>query len=449
MIFIIFISSIIIYSKIIKIDYLLIHRYYLKIHKYLDLSFHQKINNRIKIGTYSFYLKNGGRSRVTSFLFNYLSKIAIFDLYFFTNTVKDNNEYLFNQNITRILIERYTIKNLIKKIRKKKIDIFIYQFSDFVEIKIFNNLKNIKIIFYQHQSLFFWIYANYTNYKYLYKVYQKSKYIISLIHLENDYIFKKWGIKTILMNNFITYDFNYSFPSNLIYKNIIMIGRADDRFKRFKLGVQSMEYIIREIPFSQMNIISNLTEINFLRNIINNLSLKNNIIFYDYTSNPEIYYKNACLHISTSISESFSLVLSEAKIYGIPSILLGCDYISIIKGGIVIIDDDSIESIAKEAIKIILNDNYRKNMGKEARNSMKKFNNDLLLNRWIKLILSIYSSNSFNDKNSQNKNLYKKISEKEALYILKKQIKIFNIRKISSKEIIINDLENINFLENK
>ena len=448
MIFLIFISSIIIYSRIIKIDYLLIHRNYLKIHKFLDLSFHYTINNRIKIGTFSFYLKNGGRSRITSLLFNYLSKIAIFDLYFFTNIVKDNNEYLFNQNITRILIKRYTIKNLIKKIRNKKIDIFIYQFSVFDEIKIFNNLKNIKIIFYQHQSLFFWIYANYTNYKYLYKVYQKSKYIISLIHLENDYIFKKWGIKTILMNNFITYDFNYSFPSNLIYKNIIMIGRADDRFKRFKLGVQSMEYIIREIPFSQMNIISNLTEINFLRNIINNLSLKNNIIFYDYTSNPEIYYKNACLHISTSISESFSLVLSEAKIYGIPSILLGCDYISIIKGGIVIIDDDSIESIAKEAIKIILNDNYRKNMGKEARNSMKKFNNDLLLNRWIKLILSIYSSNSFNDKNSQNKDLYKKISEKEALYILKKQIKIFNIRKISSKEIIINDLENINFIEN-
>ena len=124
MIFIIFISSIIIYSKIIKNDYLLVYRKYLKIHNYLDLSFNHKIINRIKIGTYSFYLKNGGRTRVTSFLLNYLSKIAIFDLYFFTNILKDNNEYLFNQNITRILIKRYTIKNLIKKIRNKRIDIF-------------------------------------------------------------------------------------------------------------------------------------------------------------------------------------------------------------------------------------------------------------------------------------------------------------------------------------
>ena len=85
-------------------------------------------------------------------------------------------------------------------------------------------------------------------------------------------------------------------------------------------------------------------------------------------------------------------------------------------------------------------------MGKEARNSMIKFNNDLLLNRWIKLIISIYSSNSFNDKNYQYNDLYEKISEKEALYILQKQIKLFNIRKISSKEIIINNLENISIL---
>ena len=441
MIFLILISSIIIYSKIIKNDYLQI----LKIHKFLDLSYHKKIKNRLKIGTFSFYLENGGRSRITSFLFNYLSTIAIFDLYLFTIKIKNKNEYLFNKNITRILINSYTTKNLIKKIRKKRIDVFIYQFSDYNEINIFNNLKKIKIIFYQHQSLFYWIYANYTNYKYLYKVYQKSKNIISLIHLENDYIFKKWGIKTILMNNFITYDFNNSFPSNLISKNILMIGRANDKFKRFKLGIRSMEYIVTEIPFAQMNIISNLTEINFLRNLINNLSLKNNIKFFDYTLNPEIYYKNVSLHISTSISESFSLVLSEAKIYGIPSILLGMDYISIKKGGIIIIDNDSIELIAKEAIKIIINYNYRKNMGKEARNSMLKFKNDLLLNRWIKLILSIYSSN---DNNYHFKELYKKISEKEALHILQKQIKLFNIRKICSKKIILKDLENINFVEN-
>ena len=99
-------------------------------------------------------------------------------------------------------------------------------------------------------------------------------------------------------------------------------------------------------------------------------------------------------------------------------------------------------------MKLLKDEEYRQKMGKEARSSMIKFSNDLLLKRWIKLILSIYSSNSFNDNNYNYKDLYKKISEKEALYILQKQIKLYNIRKKLSKAIMINDLKNINFINN-
>ena len=332
---------------------------------------------------------------------------------------------------------------MIKEIIKKRLDIFIYQFSDFDEINILNFLKNIKIIFIQHQSLFFWIYSNYTYFKYLYKTYKKSRFIISLIHLENDYIFKKWGIKTILMNNFITYDYNHSFPSNLESKNIIMIGRADDKFKRFELGIQAMEYIIKEIPECQMKIISNLSNIFFLENALNNLILKSNIKFYNYTSNPEIYFKNTSLHVSTSISESFGLVLSETKIFGIPNILVGLDYISIKKGGVIIIYDDSAESIAKEAYKILMNNQNKKKMGNEARISMKHFKNDNLLKKWLKLILSIYFYNDYQRLRETDK----KISEKEALEILQKQIKLLNMRKTTKKNITTNDIENFTLIE--
>ena len=330
---------------------------------------------------------------------------------------------------------------MIKEIKKKRLEVFIYQLSNYSEIDIFNNLKKIKIIFVQHQSFFFWIYSNYTYFKYLYEAYQKSRFIISLIHLENDYIFKKWGINSILMNNFITYDYNHSFPSNLMSKNIIMIGRADDIFKRFELGIQAMEYIVKEIPESQMIIISNLTNIIFLKNFINNLVLKNNIKFYDYISNPEIYFENVCLHFFTSISESFGLVLSETKIYGIPNILLGLDYISIKKGGIIIIYDDSAESIAKETFKILLNIQNRKNLGYEARISMKHFKNEIVMKKWVKLILSIY----FYDDYQRFIEFNKKLSEKQALLILQKQIKLLNKRKKEMKNISINDIENIIF----
>ena len=47
------------------------------------------------------------------------------------------------------------------------------------------------------------------------------------------------------------------------------------------------------------------------------------------------------------------MVLSEAKIFGIPTILCGIDYIALAEGGTVIIYDDSPDTVAKKSIKIL------------------------------------------------------------------------------------------------
>ena len=124
--------------------------------------------------------------------------------------------------------------------------------------------------------------------------------------------------------------------------------------------------------------------------------------------------------------------------------MLGLDYISIKKGGIIIIYDDAAESIAKEAFKILLDNQNRKKKGYQARISMKHFQNEILLKKWVKLILSIY----FNDDYQKLRESDKKISEKEALEILQRQIKLLNMRKIKEKNTSINDIENFIFSEN-
>lgn len=307
---------------------------------------------------------------------------------------------------------------------KEIINIFIYQYSIAKNIIELNRIKSFKIIFYQHQSFFYWIYSNYTVFKELYNSYRNSKYIISLINLESNYIFKKWGINSIFMNNFITYEYDLVIPSNLSSKIILMIGRADNRLKRFELGIRSMEYIFEEIKECEMKIISNITNIDYLTDLVNSLFLEKNVKFYGYIPSPDIYFKNSSLHIFPSFTESFGLVLSETKIYGIPNILVGINYISIAKGGTFIIYDETPESIGKESIKILLNNKYKYKMGKEARTNLKIFNNKLLLKKWIKIILSIYFNNSYYYE--QIKKLDNKINEKDALNILKNQIKYIN-----------------------
>lgn len=411
----------------------------------LNISLENIIFKRIKIGIYTYNLKNGGIQRISSLLLNYLYKPKLFNLYLFSQNNKEDNEYIIHEDIKRILIKRPRFKNLFRKIKKNKIDILIFQFPNNYGIKVLNEIKNTKVIFFQHYSIFYWIYTNYSFFSEMYKSYQNSKYVISMIPFENDYIFKKWGIRSILMNNFITYEYKYVIPSDLSKKIILMIGRSNDKIKRLELGLLSMEYIIKEIPEIEMKIISNITNNYNLVNIVNDLNLQNQVKFVGYTSTPEIYYRNSLLHIFPSISESFGLVLSETKIYGIPTILVGLDYVSISKGGTLIIYDDKPESISILAINILKYEQYKKKLGKEGRISMKKFNNNLLLKKWIKLLLAVYKGDDYYIE------LRKKdinIVDNEALDILVNQIKMLKLRIEDFKNITINDFQNFSSLQN-
>ena len=192
----------------------------------------------------------------------------------------------------------------------------------------------------------------------MYYLYKNCKYVISLIPLENDYLFKKWGINSILMDNPSTFEYDLVIPSELKSKDVIMIGRANDPLKRFDLGIKAMTYIINAIPECRMNILSFID--GKCEELIKELKLEKYVRFVGYHKNIEEYLKNSSLHILPSLTESYPMVLSETNIFGIPSIIIGLDYLALANKGNVIIFDDNPQVIAIEAIKILKNDNYRK-----------------------------------------------------------------------------------------
>ena len=56
-----------------------------------------------------------------------------------------------------------------------------------------------------------------------------------------------------------------------------MIGRGDDKRKRFDLGIKSMKFIVKKIPECKMKIISEKTNIQNLINLVKELELENNV----------------------------------------------------------------------------------------------------------------------------------------------------------------------------
>jgi glycosyltransferase involved in cell wall biosynthesis len=125
--------------------------------------------------------------------------------------------------------------------------------------------------------------------------------------------------------------------------------------------------------------------------------------------------------IFPTLFESFGLVLAETKIYDFTNIILGLNYVSVSKGGKIIIYDDKPESLAEEVIKILKNKRYKKKLGKEARKSIKKFNNDILLLKCVGLILSVYKFDKYYEL---LRNKSEKISDNNATNIINSKVKL-------------------------
>ena len=426
----------------LKINYEL-DKNYKNIQRDINFTFHNKLKSKIRFGIYIYKLKGGGAQRVTALLLNYIQDYSIFDIFLFTLNIIEEDEYKIPDKIKRIFLKNGNINNLIKEIKKKKINILLYQFPHFYDIHLLNGIKSIKTIFYRHSSIFYWIYDNLQVIKNTYREYFNSKYIISLIPLENDYILHKWGIRTsILMDNFITYEYSSIIPSDLSSNTIIMIGRADDIYKRYYLGILAMEYLVKDFREIKMKIISRLDKTEYLKDLIYNLNLENSIHFVGFSTNPEIYFQNSSLHLLPTLTETFSQVLCETKIYGIPTILLGLDYLTLSKEGTIIIYDEIPDVLAKESLKLMEDKQYRKIIGKKARISMKRFNNMFLYKKWIKLLLSAYNSYNYYQI-LQNNDV--KLSNKTSLKLLKNQIKLIKKRKLIYSNLTIDDFLNYNY----
>ena len=76
---------------------------------------------------------------------------------------------------------------------------------------------------------------------------------------------------------------------------------------------------------------------------------------------------------------------------------------------------------------------------------MKHFNNDLLLKKWVKLILSIHTSEHDYFKLREE---YKKISQNKGMNILNNQLQLLKLRYKAFRDITPNQYENFTYMGN-
>ena len=237
--------------------------------------------------------------------------------------------------------------------------------------------------------------------------------------IPDDYWFyKKLGFNnTIFLPSPYSFDPKYTPNSPLIYKNLLMIGGID-KLKGVKYGIKAMGKILKQVPDAKLTILR-LNPPQDILDLIKELKIEESVSFPGLSINITEFYLDSSILLETSISESFPFIINEAKAHGLPIIAFNIDYNPWYKSGVITVNMFDYHSMAREAIELLNNYDYRKKKGEEAKLSFNNFlNNKQIITMWDKFFYSLNNNNEDYEifqKEIENK-YYNEILAKRHLY---------------------------------
>ena len=293
-----------------------------------------------------------------SILFNELSKYEKYDLYLITKgTYQLDFKYDRKVKVLNIFGNKTKIEKFDKSSNVKYY--VLHNEIDEKKIKWYKSLGK-KVIDIMHGVYLSSVYSNSTG---VFSVWKNHFLFDAYIQVIADdyYVYKKLGMNnTFYIPNMYTFDPAKTPNSNLTYKNLMIMGRENDRIKGGYYGIKAMYEIVKEVPDAKLYFISSDFRIKFLKEVIGNLSLTNNVEVISYVQNISKYFLNASVLLCPSKSESFPMVMNEGKAHGLPIVAFNVSYSPSYQKGVILVDMLNYTQMAKEAIKLLKDYDYRK-----------------------------------------------------------------------------------------
>ena len=211
---------------------------------------------------------------------------------------------------------------------------------------------------------------------------------------------------TIVIHNPSTLISKESAP--LENKRVIAVGRYTYQ-KGFDLLVDTWKIVSGKYPDWSLHIYGegDRTE---LENRIKTLDLSNSCFLEGRTTDIKKKYLESSIFVLSSRYEGFGMVLVEAMTCGVPPVSFACpsgpkDIITDGQDGL-LVDNGNIEMLAEKICYLIENKGIRKQLGDNARESVKRFRIEKIMSEW--------------------KGLFKELSQKKNLSVNRRTKKIKN-----------------------
>ena len=176
---------------------------------------------------------------------------------------------------------------------------------------------------------------------------------------------------------------------------IICVGRLHEQ-KGFDLLIEAFSLIADKCPEWVVDIYGNGDEKQTLNDLIASHNLEGRVIINSSTNDIYKEYLNSSFFVLSSRYEGFGLVLLEAMSCGLPCISFDCPYgpDEIIEDGVngFLVSTFDVREMANRILWMIENNEKRVEMGRAAKNSVARYEKNIVLQKWMKLFDSLWNN---------------------------------------------------------
>ena len=340
----------------------------------------------MKIGFFIEYFGNGGVERVVQTLSNYLAQQG-HTVYIFV-LKRLPQEYVVDSRVQIVDIPN-DVSSTLQKVLPYQLDVYslhFYWLAYCYELADALVAGGKKVTLTEH-SVFFQLYRD----------------ILSPFVAERKPSWQKVNVLTVLsgydsqihgavLDN-VAYmpnpnTFSASLPLQTSYqKNIIVVSRLAHH-KRVDRALRAFALIANTHKDWQLLILGDGDLRVELANLSQVLHIADRVSFVGNVKNVADYYAKSSIHLMTSLHEGWGLALTEAKQFGVPSVVMDapCFYDLMQDGadGFIVAQDD-IAAMADKIKFFIENPDACKAMGKTAKERVQAYNIDVVGRRWENL----------------------------------------------------------------
>lgn len=182
--------------------------------------------------------------------------------------------------------------------------------------------------------------------------------------------------------------------SDVTAKRIIAVGRLDYQ-KGFDRLIRAWEIVQRNSYFADwhLDIFGQGEWQEMLQQMIDERNLQGTMRINRPTNSIGCEYAKSSLIVMTSNYEGFGMVLVEAMACGVPAVAFDCkcgpkDIIKDGENGLLVRNGD-IQALADAMMKVMVDQDYRKRLSKNALNVVSTYSEETVMNKWISMFTSL------------------------------------------------------------